>query len=110
MAEGRYRKLGRFDAQFLEQLLRILPLSEGGKRYYREAFLDEFRNYSDKGRKKGEPENEGCVRELEEIEHFDILNPRVMAKWLKEHQHTKYLKPNVRRERDSFFEQLRLDG
>jgi len=103
MIEGRYEKLGRFDAEFISQVLNILPLSLTEKEEYRIRFLKEFGDYSVRGRKKGEPVNEGCVRELEEIAGFDILNPEITARWLKEHQHTKYQKNNVKRERDSFY-------
>jgi len=100
--EGRYNKLGRFDAEFFEQFIEILPSDIRGE--YRKLFLEEIEKYSDKGRRKGEPENEGCIRELENIEKMDIFNPEIVGKWIKEHQHTKYQKENVKRERTSFFE------
>ena len=106
MKEGRYQRLGRFDAEYMTQFLDILKKAGYSDEYvqeYKKIFLEEFKIYSDKGRKKGEPENEGCIRELEDIANMDILNPLIMAKWLKEHQHTKYQKENVRRERTAFF-------
>lgn len=102
MGEGRYSKLGRFDASVINQIIDLLP-QEIDKEEYKIVFLKELRNYSDKGRKKGEPENEGCVRELEYMTRIDITNPKDLARWLKEHQHTKYQKDNVRRERKMFF-------
>jgi len=101
MDEGRYAKLGRFNAEFLMQVIELLP-PEIDRRDYLKVFLEEFESYSDKGRKRGEPENEGCVRELDGLEHMNILDPRSFARWLKEHDHTKYQKSNVGREREAF--------
>lgn len=101
MIKGRFEKLGRFDACLVNSIIELLP-SYIDKKLYRENFFEEFNNYSDKGRKRGEPENEGCVRELENIEEIDIENPVHLAKWLKEHLQTKYQKRNARNERDSF--------
>jgi len=104
MKETRYGKLGRLDASFVNQIINFLYSDESSRQNYKKVFLDEFNNYSDIGRKKGEPVNKGCVWELEDLVDIDIWNPREFAKWLKEHQHTKYQKRNVKRERESFLE------
>jgi hypothetical protein len=101
---GRYAKLGISDAEIVKGIIDLLPLSDSERIEYKIQFLGEFNNYSDKKRKVGEPENEGCIRELENIAKIDIHNPKHLAKWLKEHQHTKYQKNNVGRERKSFFD------
>ena len=104
MSETRYGKLGRFDAELINKIVNLLYLDEISRRNYKNAFLDEFNKYSNVGRKKWEPLNEGCVWELKEVSVIDIRNPREVARWLKEHQHTKYQKQNVERERKSFLE------
>lgn len=104
MKETRYGKLGRLDALVINQILNVLYLDEISMLNYKKVFLDEFNDYSDVGKKKGEPTNEGCVWELKDLKEIDIRNPRELAKWLKEHQHTKYQKQNVKRERLSFLE------
>jgi hypothetical protein len=78
---------------FLAQLTNYLLLSLSNKREdYREKFIDELKKYSFAPRKKGNPMNEGCIRELEDISCLDLNNPEHLAKLLKEGLHLMYQK------------------
>lgn len=105
MKETRFGKLGRFEAQlFCSVVLHTVP--EEKRREYLSRFLTEFCNYSDMPRQKGTPRNEGCVLELEGLENLDTSCPEQIARLIKERLHTKYLKPNARRERLAFIAEI----
>ena len=61
MEETRYGKLGRLDALIINQIIGLLYSDETSKIKYKKSFLNEFNDYLDRGKKKGEPVNEGCV-------------------------------------------------
>ena len=107
MGETRSGKYGRWGAILFEYILQTIPVDQ--REDYRERFLVEFGRYSDKLRRRGEPRNEGCVLELEDIDEFDVTCPEHLARWFKEGQHLKYLKPTARREREGFLEGMAKD-
>ncbi|MFH1711479.1 MAG: hypothetical protein ABH840_04165 [Nanoarchaeota archaeon] len=94
--ETRAGKYGRFLAGFI-----LNYISE--REDYKERFLKEFRKYSDKQRKRGEPRNSGCVFELDGLDDFDG-SPESLAKLLKEGIHLMYQKQTGRRCRKSFLD------
>jgi len=71
--EGRARKFGRFEATFLRYIFQTIP--EDRRDDYRARFLNEYAQYSDMPKKEDEPENEGCVRELNGLDDLDVLVP-----------------------------------
>ncbi|VVB80034.1 Uncharacterised protein [uncultured archaeon] len=105
MGETRFGKVGRFEAQLFSAFVSSC-VSERERITYVQNFLIEFSNYSDLPRKKGAPRNEGCVLELNGLENLDPLCPEQVARLVKERLHTKYLKPNAKRERLAFIAEI----
>jgi len=93
--EGRSEKLGRVLAEYLR---RNRPPMQG----YIVRFLEEFANYSDEPRKKGDPVNSGCVHELEGLEGIAANSPEDLARAIKEIAHLMYNKQTAKRFRESF--------
>lgn len=105
MRETRFGKVGRFEAQLFSTLV-LSTVEEDKRMNYLSRFLIEFSRYSDLPRKKGTPINEGCVLELEGLDHLDPSCPEQVARLIKERLHTKYLKPNAKRERLAFLAEV----
>ena len=100
--EARTVRYARFLAEFYSCFFELI---DPENKEYKKRFLLELRNYSDVPRKRGEPRNEGCVRELEGIE-FDATNPEHAAKLLKEGLHLMYQKQTSKRVLDCLIENL----
>lgn len=105
MGEGRFVKLGRFEAQLV--CFVIDSISEVVRRDYTVEFLREVERYSILPRKEGTPINEGCVNELDGLENLNVYSPRELARLVKERLHTKYQKQSSKRERDSLLSYIR---
>ncbi len=95
MKEARAYKYGRFRAEQLNYFISH-NVSEEEQEEYRKRFLREFRKYSFEPRKTGTPKNSGCVRELDDLENFDI-GPETVARLEKESMHLTYLKQTTSR-------------
>lgn len=74
---------------------------------YRKLFLDEVKNYSFEGRKKGEKLGSGCVYELENIDKIDSLNPEDVSKLVKEGIHLMYQKGTAKLVLNALIENLK---
>lgn len=105
MGEGRFVKLGRFEAQLV--CFVIDSISEVARRNYVTEFLREVEKYSVLPRKEGTPLNEGCVNELDGLENLNVYSPIELARLVKERLHTKYQKQSSKRERDSFLKYIK---
>jgi len=103
MVELRSEKYGRFLAQLTDYLLLSLY---GGRKSDRKIFLNELKDYSLKPKKKGESPNEGCVKELENIDKLNLDNPEHIAKLLKEGFHLMYQKRTSKKALDSLLKNL----
>ena len=90
MRETRAGKYGRNLAVWVNFTIEKLPEAE--REDYRARFLAELDEYSFMPRKKGEPRNAGCVRELEGIICVHIPDPEHLAKLVKEGFHFHYNK------------------
>jgi len=69
-------------------------------------FVLELKNYSFEPRKKGQPLNHGCVRELEGIDKIDMENPEDLARLVKEGIHLMYQKDTASRVITALLENL----
>jgi len=103
--ETRAGKYGRLGVAVLRYIVGTLPATV--RRGYLVRFLREYMEYSDMPRKRGEPRNAGCVRELDGIDELDVLNPEHFARWFKEGQHLDYQKNTSGNERRGFFGALK---
>jgi len=105
---GRFRTLGTIEAKIINQTVNYLFVDEEKRRQYRVTLVKELKKYSLKEKKKGQPENEGCVRELEgfDIDGFSISDPVQYAMAIRERLHTKYLKQNTGREMEALISEI----
>lgn len=92
MRENRAQKYGRNRANEIKRVIASMQDSTE----YREQFVKELKRYSFKPRKAGEPKNEGCREELEEIDTINIENPVQYARLVKEELHLLYQKQRAR--------------
>ncbi len=90
MEEGRGAKYGRFLAGWVRHTINTIP--EPRREEYKERFIAELKKYSFEPRKKGEPMNSGCVRELDMYDDLDVEDPECLARTLKEGRHLNYQK------------------
>ena len=100
MKETRAGKYGRFLATLLDYLIDAMPAD------YREGFIQELSTYSFEPRKKGMPRGSGCVYELEDLDGFNIEDPKDLAKLVKEGIHLMYQKQTAKKVMDSLLENL----
>lgn len=105
MKKGRAQKYGESLALFLNYFIDTIPQSK--RQDYRILFLDELAKYSFEARRKGDPINQGCVRELDDIENFDVKNPEHLAKLIKESIHLMYQKGTSKRVMSSLSDKLK---
>ncbi|MDD5133748.1 MAG: hypothetical protein PHD81_00020 [Candidatus Nanoarchaeia archaeon] len=90
MIETRAERYGRNLGIQIEYVISTLPKNQ--RENYKTKFLKEVKNYSFKSRKKGQPKNEGCVKELDDLENIDVKTPEDLAKLVKEGFHLMYQK------------------
>ncbi len=102
--EGRGVKYGRFLAAWVNHTISTIPEAERDE--YRAKFLEELETYSFEPKKRGSPENSGCVREIRDIDELDIGDPVCFAKTVKESIHIMYQKGTSSRVLKSFKEHL----
>lgn len=85
----------------------IQTLPKNKRKEYKLRFINELKNYSFKTRQQGEPRNEGCVLELEDIvDTFDVKNPEHLARAIKETLHLFYNKSTAKTIMNSLLEML----
>jgi len=101
--EGRFTKLGRFEA---ELLCFAISKTIEKKEEYISRFIKELSTYSEKPKKKGEGINSGCVWELNGLKTLNFYNPEEVARVVKERLHTKYQKHSSKNEKESFLRQI----
>ena len=104
MEETRAKKYGRNLATWINYTINTIPELQRGN--YRKRFIWELRKYSFEHRKKGEPINDGCVRELEGIEEIDPICPKELAKLVKESIHLMYQKQTAAKVMTSLLDYL----
>ena len=102
MKETRGARYGRALARFIHYSIENSDLPIG----YEERLVKEIRKYSLESRKKGEPSNSGCVRELEGIQELDFENPEHLAGLVKEGIHLMYQKQTAKRVLESLVSNL----
>ncbi len=102
--ESRGGKFGRNYAALVRYVIDDRPVGERDR--YRASFLEELETYSFEPRKKGLPENSGCVWELNEIDEINLSNPVEFAKLVKEQLHLMYQKKTTKRVFDSLIRHL----
>lgn len=95
MKEGRAAKYGRFYAALVDYTIQTIP--EPKREGYRSRLVQELERFSFKPRRKGEPINEGCRWELEDMVECDIENPEHLGRLIKEGVHLMYVKDTARK-------------
>jgi hypothetical protein len=104
VTETRSGKYGRFLAQWVNETIAGQPAERQPS--YLASFLTELATYSLTPRYAGQSRNEGCVKELEDIDILDLDNPAHLAKLVKEGFHLMYQKDTSRRVLESFNEHV----
>jgi hypothetical protein len=99
MKETRGGKYGRNLAIWIDYTFMTIP--ERCRAEYRRRFLKELNAYSLKPRKSGNPQNEGCVKELSDLTEVEIGKPEQFARLVKEGIHLMYQKRTSARVLDS---------
>lgn len=103
--QERQRKYGSCLGLWVYYTIQTLPKNK--RKRYKSKFIKELKNYSFKTRRKGEPRNEGCVLELEDIiDTFEVKNPEHLARLVKETLHIFYNKSTAETIMNSLLEML----
>jgi len=105
MVETRAARYGRNLGIWIDATINTFPDSE--RQDYRTKLIQEIESYSFKPKRKDEPPNSGCVRELEEIVNCNIQNPEHLGKLVKEGIHLMYQKGTSARVFSSLLDYLK---
>lgn len=104
MIESRAGKYGRFLSEWIGYTINRIP--EEQRKAYKTSFLREFRKYSFEGKRRKEPPNKGCTRELQKLTNPDISDPVQLARLVKEGLNLMYQKQTARRVYDAMIAEL----
>lgn len=105
MKKGRAQKYGESLAFLLKYVIDTIPQSD--RINYTILFFNELNKYSFENRCKGHPINEGCIREIDDIDQFNVKNPEHLAKLIKESIHLMYQKGTSKRVMNSLSDKLK---
>lgn len=106
MKTSRAREFGKHYGQFLNYIIQTIPQNQ--RESYRVKLISELEKYSFEPRKQGNPENSGCVRELEELANLTPQNPEHTAKLVREMAHLMYQKQTTKRIFEELIGQLKV--